>query len=315
MPVNNLVNRIDEQADEQSLSPEFSDVYDVFGDPDVFPRVGEGYQVEIPPMISKSGYSWLQKKSHEAESTASALHAFGVGLPIPLIWIKDEQDNNDHSPLKNACNSAGVANKIESSKKECIKESQNDLDYDKPNPKLEVVDNTLVNRMELGDLGNSNVKQETQIWVHEKHRDKDHCLVPGSASDTWNEIEEGSFILGLYIFGKNLVQVKKFIGNKKMGDILSFYYGKFYKSDRYQRWSGCRKMRSRKCIFGQKIFTGPRQQELLSRLLPNVSEECRNKLLEVLLKFFQSLCLPNIIIASLSWMGSLPAIYRRAETF
>ena len=34
--------------DEQSLSPEYSGVYDVFGEPDIFPRVGEQYQVEIP---------------------------------------------------------------------------------------------------------------------------------------------------------------------------------------------------------------------------------------------------------------------------
>ncbi|MCH86260.1 hypothetical protein A2U01_0007114, partial [Trifolium medium] len=66
-----------------------------------------------------------------------------------------------------------------------------------------------------------------------------------------------------------------------MEDILSFYYGKFYKSDKYLRWAGCRKMKSRKCIFGQRIFTGPRQHELLSRLQMNVSVECENKLREV----------------------------------
>lgn len=269
VPVNDLVNGIDEQADERSLSPEYSGVYDVFGDPDIFPRVGEQYQVEIPPLIS------------ESDSTASTLHKFQVGLPIPIIWIKDEVENNKHDPLKNECKSSGVTNKIESSKLECTKETQNGLDYEKLNLKLEAADSTLFHRMKLGEFENSDVKQETKIGMHEEHRGKDHCLVPGSESDTWTEIEEASFILGLYIFGKNLAQVKRFIG-KKMGDILSFYYGKFYKSDKYQRWSGCRKMKSRKYIFGQKIFTGPRQQELLSRLLPNVSEECRNKILEVL---------------------------------
>ncbi len=47
-----------------------------------------------------------------------------------------------------------------------------------------------------------------------------------------------------YIFGKNLVQVKRFIRNKKMEDILSFYYGKFTKSGKYQRWTGFRKMKA-----------------------------------------------------------------------
>ncbi|KAK7292287.1 hypothetical protein RIF29_08065 [Crotalaria pallida] len=208
MQVNDVEDCIDEQVDEQSLHQEISCGYDVFGDPVIFPRVGEEYQVEIPPLISEIGYSCFQNNPHQGESTASTLHEFRVGLPIPIIWIKDEVVNN-------------------------------------------------------------------------KQRHKGHFLVPGSASDTWNEIEEASFILGLYIFGKNLVQVKRFVGNKKMGDVLSFYYGKFHKSNRYQRWSGCRKMKSRKCIQGQKIFTGPRQQEFLSRLQPCVSEECRNELLKV----------------------------------
>ncbi|XP_061349219.1 uncharacterized protein LOC133294547 [Gastrolobium bilobum] len=277
--VNDLMNCIDEQADEESLSPESPDVYDVFGDPDIFPRVGEQYQVEIPSLITESDDYWFQRNPHKAESTASALHKFRVGLPIPITWIKDEVEYNKKNPLEDASKSIGVANKLESSKLECNKEIQNGLDYDKPNPKLEAIDNTLVNRIELGGSENSNVQHETKIRMHEEH--KGRCLVPGSASGTWNEIEEASFILGLYIFGKNLVQVKRFVGNKKTGDILSFYYGKFYKSDKYKRWSGCRKMRSRKCIYGQKIFTGPRQQELLSRLLPNISEECHNKLLEV----------------------------------
>lgn len=249
--VNGLVIGIDEQVDEQSLSQEFSDDYDVFGDPDIFPRVGEEYQVEIPPLISKSDYSLFQSNTHK----------FQVGLPIPIIWIKDGVENNKRDQLKIECKS---------------------IDIEKLNPKLEAIGSTLSKRVRLGKLENSDVQQETKIGMHEEHRGKGYYLVPGPAIATWTEIEVASFILGLYIFGKNLVQVKRFVGNKNMGDILSFYYGKFYKSEKYQRWSGGRKGRNRKYISGQKIFIGPRQQELLSRLLPNVSEECRCKLLEVL---------------------------------
>lgn len=260
--INGLVNGIDEQVDEQSLSAEFSDDYDVFSDPD-FPRVGEEYQVEIPPLISESDYNLFQSNTLK----------FQVGLPIPIIWIKDGAEDNKRDPLTNECKSIGVINKIESPKLECVKESQKGLDCEKKlNPKLDAIESTLSNRVKLGELENSDVQQEI----------KGHCLVPGSASATWTEIEEAGFILGLYIFGKNFVQVKTFVGNKNMGDILSFYYGKFYKSDKYQRWSGGRKVKNKKYISGQKIFTGPRQQELLSRLLTNVSEECRCKLLEVL---------------------------------
>ncbi|XP_034691229.1 uncharacterized protein LOC117918583 [Vitis riparia] len=112
-------------------------------------------------------------------------------------------------------------------------------------------------------------------------RHKGCSLLPGSIARSWSEIEHNSFLLGLYIFGKNFLPVKRFMESKKMGDILSFYYGEFYQSDAYRRWSECRKMKSRRCIHGQRIFTGWRQQELLSRLFSEVSEQCKNRLVEV----------------------------------
>ncbi|XP_020573539.1 uncharacterized protein LOC110019966 [Phalaenopsis equestris] len=104
--------------------------------------------------------------------------------------------------------------------------------------------------------------------------------LPESRVSLWSEEEIQSFLLGLYIFRKNLVQVKKFIGCKDMKDVLSFYYGKFYRSEAYHRWADCRKSRSRKCIQGQRIFTGWRQQELLSRLLMGMPKEEQDLLIE-----------------------------------
>ncbi|CAJ2653892.1 unnamed protein product [Trifolium pratense] len=254
---NELVNGIDERGDEK---PEWCIAYDVFGDSEISPREGEEYQVELPPLISKSEYC-LSRNTDEEEST---LHNFQVGLPIPIIWIKDGAEKNNDDPLKDEWKSTPEVERI-----------QKCLDREKLNPKLEAMDSTLFNRK------NSDMKQETKIVMQEEHRHKGQIPVPGSPSDTWTEAEEDGFVLGLYIFGKNLVQVKRFIGNKKMEDILSFYYGKFYKSDKYLRWAGCRKMKTRKCIFGQRIFTGARQHELLSRLLQNVSVKCENKLREV----------------------------------
>ncbi|XP_061370260.1 uncharacterized protein LOC133312977 [Gastrolobium bilobum] len=262
--------------EEQAFSPYCSDIYDDFGDPNIFPKVGEQYQAEIPPLMSESDCSLFQKKPHNAERTCT-FNESQLGLPIRIIWIKDEVEDNKHSPLKHACESIGFTKTSEFSKIECILNSPG---HDKLNPEPEDIDITLVNGTKLGASGNCSVQQETKIGVHE-NKCKGHCLVPGSSTDTWNEIEEASFTLGLYIFGKNLVKVQRFIGNKTMGDIMAFYYGKFYKSERYQRWSELRKMKSRKCIHGQKNFTAPRQQELLSCLLPNVPEECRSKLLEV----------------------------------
>lgn len=128
--------------------------------------------------------------------------------------------------------------------------------------------------------GDSAVGQGISNELCGKYKGRRHCLVPGSLGELWSGIEEASFVLGLYIFGKNLVQVKEFIETKKMGDILEFYYGRFFRSKEYDRWADCRKIRSRKCFFGPKIFTGSRQQELLSRLLPHLSLECQKSLQE-----------------------------------
>lgn len=116
----------------------------------------------------------------------------------------------------------------------------------------------------------------------ELHQPSGKYLLPGLLDDqSWTDIEYNSFVLGLYVFGKNLNLLKKFIGTKSMGDILSFYYGKFYKSKGYSRWSECRKLKTRRCIFGQKIFTGWRQQELMSRLFSHVPTDRQTTLIEV----------------------------------
>ncbi|KAL4588249.1 hypothetical protein LXL04_001132 [Taraxacum kok-saghyz] len=129
------------------------------------------------------------------------------------------------------------------------------------------------------------------VWIHNQHKNNrtakgksgilgsgTDSLVPGSSSDSWSKIEHDSFLLGLYIFGKNLRLVNKFVGNKGMRNVLSYYYGKFYRSNEHQKWSRFRKKRSRKSVPGKKIFNGWRRHELLSRLLPNVTDECKTSL-------------------------------------
>ncbi|CAJ2647871.1 unnamed protein product [Trifolium pratense] len=129
------------------------------------------------------------------------------------------------------------------------------------------------------------IRNEMEDSRHEKlgyHGDIDSCqLAPDISSSSWSDADTRSFLLGLFIFGKNFIQIKRFLDNKGMGEILSLYYGKFYKTDGYRRWSECRKKKGRKCMIGPKLFTGPRQHELLSRLIPHVSEESQDNLLQV----------------------------------
>jgi len=123
-------------------------------------------------------------------------------------------------------------------------------------------------------------------WIHNKecgyHADINSCqLAPGRLSSSWSDADTKSFLLGLFIFGKNFMQIKRFLDNKWMGEILSFYYGKFYKTDGYRRWSECRKKKGGKRMIGQKLFSGPRQHDFLSRLITHVSEESQDNLLQV----------------------------------
>ncbi|KAL1803778.1 hypothetical protein ACET3Z_032425 [Daucus carota] len=116
--------------------------------------------------------------------------------------------------------------------------------------------------------------------TNDQYQGSSYSLVPEVCGDSWNDIEEASFLLGLYIFKKNFVLLERFIGTKKMGDILLYYYSKFYKSSEYNRWSTSRKGKSKKCVSGKSLFSDLRRQEILSRLLSQVSEECQKELIK-----------------------------------
>ncbi|KAJ0231583.1 hypothetical protein HA466_0298700 [Hirschfeldia incana] len=106
--------------------------------------------------------------------------------------------------------------------------------------------------------------------------------VPERSSSSWDDLEVDAFVLGLYTFGKNFTQVKQFLESKETGQLLSFYYGKFYKSAKHKIWSNFLKKRSRKCIQGKKLYSGWRLHLLLSRLLPSIADESmKTKLVNV----------------------------------
>jgi hypothetical protein len=121
-------------------------------------------------------------------------------------------------------------------------------------------------------------------WVDAQENDGP-ILVPSMATSCWNETEVKGLILGLYIFGKNLRLMHQFIESRSIGDVLAYYYGVFYKSEAYKKWVDCRKVRTRKCIVGTRIFTGWRQQELVSRLQSAVPQEKHEPVLEVCILF------------------------------
>ncbi|KAF8401509.1 hypothetical protein HHK36_012449 [Tetracentron sinense] len=279
---------------ERLLSPGSPDINDIFGDPQALPRVGDQYQVEIPPLITEADRLQLLKNPIDTEVMVD-VHSLLMGLPIPIMWFHDEVNNIRREEMEFLGDPNDAVNTNESVESENRKDRQ--INLKKKDLKLEAAPLDVVASDYGKVLGGSTSLEHTvvddqidmdftllqvkKMSLDQKYRRKRYCPVPGSLGSSWRYIEQDSFLLGLYIFGKNLVQVKRFIESKEMGDILSFYYGKFYRSDGHCRWLECRKIRSRKCIHGQRIFTGWRQQELLSRLLPCVSEECQNTLLEV----------------------------------
>ena len=75
---------------EHLLSPDSSDAYNVFGEPELFPRVGDQYQVEIPPLMTELEYCLYMKNPFEVKFFPGVPSDFLMGLPIPITWINKE---------------------------------------------------------------------------------------------------------------------------------------------------------------------------------------------------------------------------------
>lgn len=113
----------------------------------------------------------------------------------------------------------------------------------------------------------------------DSEKDNDLPLIP----NTWSTIEQESFLLGLYVFDRNLPLVNLFMRNKGIGDVLSFYYGKFYKIATHKEWKMSRKSNDQIVKpTGMKVFTaGWRQRELFARIFAKCTDECKTHLTRV----------------------------------
>ncbi|CAK8544627.1 unnamed protein product [Lathyrus sativus] len=121
---------------------------------------------------------------------------------------------------------------------------------------------------------------------------------------SWSDADAESLVLALFLFDKNFTQINKFLENKGMEEIISFYYGRFYKTDGYRRWSECRNLKGRKCIISKKLSTKMRQNDLLSRLILHVSKESRHTLLQVSKSYVEGkTCLEEYISSISSIVG------------
>lgn len=239
-----------DESSEQPNSPCSAYLHGINGEPEVLPRVGDQYQADIPVLVPEHDRLKLIR-CFESEPHLQNLVTFG--LPIPLMWTRSEKFRG----FREAESDKGSLS--------------SDVSLEKAEPAASLKPRSIV--LALPCQRNAKFKFE---WL-----DKSLYPFPGTLGESWEDAEQERFLLGLYCLGKNLVLVQRFVGSKKMGDMLSYYYGSFYRSNEYRRWVDGRKLRSRRSVQGHKLLTGWRQQELLSRISSHVSEECKSMLLKV----------------------------------
>ncbi|KAF8095236.1 hypothetical protein N665_0339s0104 [Sinapis alba] len=221
-------------------------LHGINGEPQLLPRVGDQYQAVIPLLVPEHDRLKL------ITCFGSDPHLGTFGLPIPLMWTRSEKFRGFREA------------EVEEEGRPSCRVSLEPASGMKPR--------SLV--LALPCQKNAKLKFD---WLG-----KSLYPFPGTLGESWEEAEQERFLLGLYFLGKNLVLLQRFVGSKKMGDMLSYYYGSFYRSNEYRRWVDGRKSgRSKRSVQGHKLLTGWRQQELLSRISTHVSEECKSMLLQV----------------------------------
>ncbi|CAL9160897.1 unnamed protein product [Musa hybrid cultivar] len=282
-----------EVLSDQLHSPDSPCRNGIYDEPLIRPRLGDEHQVQIPELATQSCLI-------STRNMLTVDYHVGVGSAIPIMWMhhvgdvtEDEQKEFSCSDISSIKGGSVVHTNTGKSQADPGYKTMSQFPAESSSGHSTYL-LSLACTDECTDLANccgsdgstttKSIPLENKIHsgapLLQHNEAKGYNPLPGMPSSSWSEDESQSFLLGLYIFGKNLVQVKNFVGCKKMGDILSYYYGKFYRSDAYRRWSECRKVRSRRCILGHRIFTGWRQQEILSRVLPKIPKEVQDSLLE-----------------------------------
>ncbi|KAL5196925.1 hypothetical protein ABZP36_000437 [Zizania latifolia] len=235
----------------------------------IYPRIGDEYQVEVPNLATEEERMKLRSCPVDDSRMFGFDHPVGVGLAIPVTCTQNTSNHVKKEQMGfSECSSCSLQDECNSHIIEKI--TRNVLDC----------------KVECDEQDDKFLKSAGQdMHGLQKRNANDYIPLLGMPRYLWTDEEAQAFLLGLYIFGKNLVQVTKFMECKTMGEVLSYYYGEFFRSDAYKRWAACRKVRSRRCILGLRIFSGSRQQELLSRILAGIAREVHDPLLEVFKMF------------------------------
>ncbi|KAJ9131424.1 hypothetical protein P3X46_035084 [Hevea brasiliensis] len=230
--MNNDGNSIEESSFQQLIPPSSPEISGISGDPQVNPRVGNEYQAEIPPMISESHHFQLSLDPFDSKVTVDGSHSFLIGLPIPITWIHDTtNDRNEGCTMSNPDDSiqGTWSSKSRTTGKNNILEKKGSKQNAEPTD-LGLDDGNEPKPVTLGPMEAG----EANLSLLQKSNNSDP--VPGSLNHPWSDVDVDSFILGLYVFGKNFVQIERFMENKDMGKYCpstmeNFTEGKFSLED------------------------------------------------------------------------------------
>nr|XP_040250639.1 uncharacterized protein LOC109771663 [Aegilops tauschii subsp. strangulata] len=284
-----------EDSGEHQPSLEVSLASDViYDDAPVCPCIGSDHQAEIPNLSTED-----ERQQLMTSSPGGVLPGFDypvtIGLAIPVIWgpseVRKEEELGRHhsSETKARAISQDEDRPVTSVCPTSNDMSDHDSTYQDPQPMVPVDHvESGSNRAHAENLAPCSTQEGhnfTNKPMTQEGEIDQFIPLPCASTSLWSGIEAECFLLGLYIFGKNLSLLSRFLGNKTIGDVLSYYYGKFYKRDAYRRWSDCRKARTRRCILGERIFTSWRQQEIISRLKSVILNEAHDSLLEIFKSF------------------------------
>ncbi|CAD6203619.1 unnamed protein product [Miscanthus lutarioriparius] len=278
-------------------SPASDAIYD---DSHVCPCIGSEHQAEIPNLATEDERRELMASSHND----SILHGYGypvvVGLALPITWASPSEVNKTEEALQmQKCSESGtkgstgdVQSQVASTCATSNDTARCDPTFQDPHTVVPLVQIKSDSNQAYDDKMVPCPTQEgqnvTNNSIVQQRETKQLIPLPYSPIALWSDLEAEVLLLGLYIFGKNLNLLSRFLGTKTVGDVLAYYYGKFYGRDAYKRWSDCRKAKTRKCILGERIFQGWRQQELISRLKSKIPKEAHDSLIEVFKSFSDS---------------------------
>ncbi|CAM0909542.1 unnamed protein product [Alopecurus aequalis] len=266
----------------------------IYEDTPVCPCIGSEHQAEIPNLCTEDERHQLMTSSLE-----STLPGFDfpvtIGLPVPIVWAPSEVHKEEGSERHHSSETEAGATSQDGDGPviSVCPVGNNTTDHDSTyQDSLPVVPVDHIesgsNRAQDGNLAPCSTREGlnfTNKPMTKQVEVDQFTPLPYSCTSLWSGIEAECFLLGLYVFGKNLNLLSRFVGNKTIGDVLCYYYGKFYKRDAYKRWSDCRKARTRRCILGERIFTSWRQQEIISRLKSIVLKEAHDSLTEIFKSF------------------------------